>query len=73
VLSGGSYGRSLAFFTALADAAKKDFPHLTDADIQRFTVTKSSYNQGFAGVRFSLPSNTEHPDYRLEQLDFYHC
>src|SRR5690606_12806527 len=71
VISSGKYSRSIAFFLEAAAEAKRDFPFLTDKDIEVFIITKSSYNQGSAGVRFSLPENSEKKGYRLaEQLDF---
>lgn len=73
IISSGSYDRSMKFFNGAATEAKKDFPELKDSDIEAFIITKSSYNQGFAGVRFSLPDNTKKDGYRqASKLDF-HC
>lgn len=73
VISGGSYGRSLAFYQSLAAEAKKDFPHLTDDQIECFVIVRSSYNNGFAGVRFQLPENTSKSGYSADsKLDFSH-
>ena len=73
VISGKSYGRTLAFLNELAAEAKRDFPSLTDGQIEPFIVTRSSYNKGFAGIRFPLPANTIKDDYhRSAHLDFEH-
>lgn len=68
------YSRSLTTFKMLAEEAKKDFPDLSDDDIECFVVTKSSYNKGCPGVRFSLPDNARHPDYHAcERVEFEHA
>lgn len=71
VISSGTYSRSLAFFNDAAAEAKRDFPELKDEDIQPFIITKSRYNQGFAGIKFSLPENTKKRGYhQCSELDF---
>ena len=73
IISNGTYARSLAFLNEAAAEAKRDFPSLSDKDIEPFIITKSSYNQGFAGIRFTLTANTEKEGYRLAaELDFFH-
>ena len=70
ILPSGTYARHLKFLNELAAEAKKDFPWLEDVNIEPFTVLKSTYNQGFAGIRFSLPENTTKAGYRLsDRLD----
>ena len=71
ILSASTYQHSINFLAVLASEAKLDFPHLTDDDIEVFTVIRSSYNQGFWGVRFPLPPGTRKDGYRDEiSLDF---
>ena len=73
VISDGTYDRSLRFLRQAASEAKRDFPHLTDADIEPFIITKSTYNKNFAGIRFPLPGGTTKPGYRVSnKLDFSH-
>ena len=38
VISDGTYDRSLRFLRQAASEAKRDFPHLTDADIEPFII-----------------------------------
>ena len=57
ILSANTYQHSITFFNDLAAEAKRDFPWLTDNDIEVFVVVQSGYNQGFWGVRFSLPED----------------
>jgi hypothetical protein len=72
-LSANNYQHSIFFFQQLAAEAKKDFPDLTDNDIEIITVTFSGYNQGFWGIRFPLPDNTKHSSYQnMHQLDFHY-
>jgi hypothetical protein len=74
VISNGTYARSLAFLNEAAAEAKRDFPSLTDKDIEPFIITKSSYNQGFAGIRFPLPANATRAGYKTgAELDFIYC
>ena len=74
VISNGSYSRSIAFFNELANEAKRDFPELLDSDIECFVITKSTYNKGFAGVRFPLPANTRKAGYSdCVKVDFQIC
>ena len=67
-----NYNRSLKHFKHLAAEAQKDFPNLTEADIECFIVTHSNYNRGLPGVRFRLEANTQHPDYHAcERVQFF--
>ncbi len=71
VISGGSCGRNIAFLLRLAAEAKRDFPDIRDENIEVFIITRSSYNQGFAGVRFPLPKNAVKEGYRqANAVDF---
>ena len=71
VISGGSYGRSLKALKGMAAEAKRDFPTLKDEQIEPFIITRSSYNMGFAGIRFPLPENATKEGYRQDsELDF---
>lgn len=71
VISSGTYDKRITFFNKLADEAMKDFPFLKPDDIECFVITRSQYNKGFAGVRFSLPENQQHSEYRAsERVDF---
>lgn len=71
VISAGTYSRSLTFFNEAAAEAKRDFPELKDDDIELFIITRSSYNKGFAGIRFPLPKNATKEGYRQgSELDF---
>jgi len=71
VISAGTYSRSLAFLKAAAAEAKHDFPGLKDEDIEPFIITRSTYNKGFAGIRFPLPENAVRSGYSQEKrLDF---
>lgn len=73
IISAGTYARSVAYINELANEAKLDFPELTDEDIEPFTVTRSSYNQGFSGVRFNLSDNTVRAGYtNTNQINFEH-
>jgi hypothetical protein len=58
ILSANTYQHSIAFLNELAVEAKRDFPCLTDNDIEVFVVVRSGHNQGFWGIRFSLPEGT---------------
>lgn len=74
IISDGTYDKSISFFNKLAKEAKEDFPFLKNEDIECFIITKSSYNQGFGGIRFSLPANTQKKGYRAcQQVDFYYA
>lgn len=74
VISAGTYSHSLKFFNDAAAEAKRDFPELKDEDIQAFIITRSTYNEGFAGIRFPIPENTKKDGYRqVKALDFIHC
>jgi hypothetical protein len=67
-----TYDYSIKGFKELAQIAQKDFPFLKEDDIECFIVTKSTYNKGFPGVRFSLPENYSHKDYRsVGKTNFY--
>ena len=57
ILSANTYQHNITFFNNLAAEAKRDFPGLTDNDIEVFVVVQSGYNQGFWGVCFSLPED----------------
>jgi hypothetical protein len=72
ILSANTYQHSIAFLNELAVEAKRDFPCLTDNDIEVVVVARSGYNQGFWGIRFSLPEGTSCKDgYRaVSRLDF---
>ncbi len=71
VISAGTYARTMDFFNEAAAEAKRDFPHLEDKDIEVFIITKSMYNQGFAGIRFPLHDNAVKEGYRQSvSLDF---
>lgn len=71
IFSANSYDKSLKWYKAAAKEAKKDFPFLTDSDIEFTVVTKSSYNQGFPGIRFGLEANQVKQGYlqHSERLD----
>ncbi len=74
IISAGTYSRSMEFFNQMAAEAKKDFPHLTDEDIEPIIITKSSYNQGFAGIKFPLQKNALRTGYRqVANLDFHYA
>lgn len=74
VISNGSYSHSIHFFNELAAAAKKDFPFLSDHEIDCFVISKSSYNNHFAGVKFPLPANTKKSGYaNCNSIDFSIC
>lgn len=71
IISNGTYDKSFAFYKKLAEQAKKDFPFLKDEDIECFVITRSTYNKGFGGIRFSLPENQEKQGYRYSnRVDF---
>lgn len=71
ILSANTYQHSIAFLNELATEAKRDFPWLTDNDIESFVVIKSPYNQGFRGIRFALPEGAHKEGYReVSMLDF---
>ena len=72
IFSANTYQHSIMFLNRLADEAKRDFPGLTDDDIEVVVVVKSGYNQGFWGVRFVLPEGISCKDgYRkVSRLDF---
>lgn len=74
VISAGTYSRSLTFFIEAAAEAKRDFPEIKNDDIEPFIITRSSYNQGFAGIRFPLPENTTKEGYHQDKkVDFSFC
>ena len=58
------YDKSLKHFKLIANEVRKDFPDLSDGDIEIFVVTDSTYNKGCPGVRFALPANTKCKGYR---------
>jgi len=65
------YDKSISHYLKLVEIAKKDFPFLTDEDIQIGEVRVSDYNKGCPFVRFSLPANTEKSGYNnCEWIDF---
>lgn len=71
IISAGTYARNMVFFKRAAAEARRDFPKLKGTDIIVFIITRSSYNSGFAGIRFSLPANTTKRGYRqCTELDF---
>jgi len=72
ILSANTYQHSIAFLNELSAEAKRDFPWLTDNDIEAVVVVRSVYNQGFWGIRFSLPEGVSCKDgYReVPSLDF---
>lgn len=71
ILSNDTYRKSLDFYNELATEAKRDFPHLKDQDINPFVVIKSNYNQGTAGIHFSLKAKTTKEGYNQhDHLDF---
>lgn len=73
IISAGTYARSMDFLNELAAEAKRDFPAIKDSDIEPFVITKSSHNQGFAGIRFPLPDDAGKAGYRqASSLDFVH-
>lgn len=59
----GNYPDSWADYNKLVKEAKKDFPHLTDNEIDVGKITVSSSMKGFILISFLLPSNTAHPEY----------
>lgn len=72
ILSANTYQHSISFLNELSAEAKRDFPWLTDNDIEVFVVVQSRYNQGFWGVRFTLPEEASRKEvYRnVPTLDF---
>lgn len=69
----GNYGHSAAEYDKLIEIAQKDFPHLTRTDIKISKVTESSYMKHFKVISFSLPPNTNHPEYEnWDKFDFYY-
>ncbi len=64
VLASNHYRGDMAFLNELVKEVKKDFPFVKEEDINPFVVTKSSFNQGFSGIRFSLPANTKKKGYK---------
>lgn len=72
ILSANTHQHSIAFLNELSAEAKRDFPWLTDNDIEAVVVVLSGYNQGFWGIRFSLPEGVSCKDgYReVSRLDF---
>jgi hypothetical protein len=66
-----TYDYSIKGFKELVKIARKDFPFLKDSDIECFRVIKSSYQKGFPGVSFSLPTNKKKKGYRqIKRIDF---
>ena len=61
----GDYGWSFADYAKLVEEAKKDFPHLTDDDIQPSKVVKSEDLNQFKVILFSLEPTQSHPDYEV--------
>lgn len=73
VISGDSYDRSIAALNEMVAEAKRDFPSLSDSEIQPFIITRSTYNKCFAGIRFPLPANATKDGYKQgSELDFAH-
>lgn len=71
IISAGTYAHNMVFFKRAAAEARRDFPKLKGKDIEVFIITRSSYNKGFAGIRFSLPENTTKRGYRqITRLNF---
>lgn len=54
------YSKSVTTYKGLIKEAKKDFPFLTDDDIECCMVTESTSCKNFPLVRFSIP-NVNHP------------
>jgi len=75
VISADSYSKSIDWYNQMASEAMKDFPELKSSDIECFVVANSTYNKGFAGIRFPLQSLTAHSAYTAcQRLDFnYTC
>jgi hypothetical protein len=49
------YGHSLSTIKQLAEEARKDFPTLTDDDIQFRTYRNTGYIDGMLGCEFRVP------------------
>lgn len=60
-------GPTLAKFQELAATAKKDFPWLTDEEIECRVVIRSSYNKGTLYIRFPLMADSECNGYYIDK------
>jgi hypothetical protein len=67
----GNYNNSYSAFTKLIKEAKKDFPSLSNEDIELSKITKSSYMKGFIFVSFPVRAKMVHKEYsNWSRFDF---
>jgi hypothetical protein len=54
---------SLRHFRELLDEARRDFPGLSEDDVECRTVTQSHWCEGYPAIRFSLPAGASAEGY----------
>lgn len=59
------YNHSLEVFIKMANIAKADFPGLIDDQIECHTITNSIAHKGKPIIRFQLPADTKHLEYKV--------
>lgn len=65
------YGKSFADYAKLVEEARKDFPSLTEKDIDVGRVIKSAEMNQFIAVAFRLEPAESHPAYEVwDHQDF---